>query len=485
MSFSQPAWQASPNGPTAASQTARLLLNSNNPTGDTIGATNIDVRVTASLSNQQFTGVGTGTSNPVVMFGGTLTGSGSGGPTSIPAFAAMNSVGGGVNGQFSNTPSGTAQGMTVTANHAFDIFTSVRHWAAALPLPPATDSRVHMADLTLTFSSPVTNPRLQFVGMGGTSGGLGFSSEFTLTTPGLTLTKIQGNTDLVVTATEINNGNAVLGASCTATGVCGTVRVNGSNITTVTFQVYIRGDGEGATWSTATTHAGDRWMLGVSLPESYNLSGNVFNDIDGPGTINGTGISMPNGVQLFATLVDPTDNTVLGSIPVNPDGTYNFNGIPGGGVNYRVEISTNQGIALSAAPARVLPLGWVSVGENLGAGAGNDGAADRILNVTVNTANVTNANFGINMSPTAANVSISGRVMTANGRGLPRTSVILTDMNGNSRTAATSMFGYFRFDDVQVGQTYILTAVSKGYVFQQQTISVLDEMSGLDFVALE
>ncbi len=87
--------------------------------------------------------------------------------------------------------------------------------------------------------------------------------------------------------------------------------------------------------------------------------------------------------------------------------------------------------------------------------------------------------------PTAANVSISGRVMTAAGRGLPRTTVILTDMNGSSRTATTSMFGYFRFDDVQVGETYILTAVSKGYQFQQQTISVLDEMSDLDFIALE
>jgi len=89
------------------------------------------------------------------------------------------------------------------------------------------------------------------------------------------------------------------------------------------------------------------------------------------------------------------------------------------------------------------------------------------------------------LGPTAANVSISGRVMTADGRGLSRASVILTDMNGNSRTATTSVFGYFRFDEVMVGETYILTAVSKGYVFQQQTISVLDEMSGLDFIALE
>ncbi len=476
-----------PSGPTSASQTARLLLNSNNPTGNTIGATNINISVTASFSNQQYTGVGTGPGNPVVMFGASIAGTGAGGPTSIPAFGPMSSIASGVNTQFSNTPSGSAQGIAVAVNHAFDILTSTRHWAEALPLPPATNSRVYMADLTLTFSSPVTNPRLQFVGMGGTNGSLGFSSEFDLVTPGLTLTRNQGNAAFVVTSTQVNNGSVTIAASCAVADAasCGTVTVNGSNITTITFQTFIRGDGGGAAWSPPTQHAGDRWMLGVSLPESYNVSGNVFNDIDGPGTINGTGVGQPSGVQLYATLVDPTDNTVLGSIPVNPDGTYTFNGVPGGGVNYRVEISSNQGTQLSVAPARVLPLGWSSVGENLGAGPGNDGMADRALNITVNSANVVQANFGISMIPTAANVSISGRVMTAAGRGLPRTTVILTDMDGNSRTAGTSMFGYFRFDDVEVGNTYILTAVSKGYVFEQQTISILDEISDLEFIALE
>jgi hypothetical protein len=473
---------AIPSGPTASSQTARLLLNSNNPAGDTIGATNINVSVTASLSNQQFTGVGTGTGNPVVMFGAT-NGGGTGGPATVPVFGLMNGVGGGVSGQFSNTPSGTAQGLNVAVNHAFDMYTSVRQFATGTP--PATTARVYMADLTLTFSSPVTNPRVHFMGMGGTSGSLGFTSEFTLITPGLTLTKIQGNTDLVVSGTQINNGNATIDASCTTNAGCGTVTVNGSNITAVTFQVFIRGDGGSATWSSGTTHGGDRFLVSASLPESYNLSGNVFNDIDGPGTINGTGISMPNGVQLFATLVDPLDNTVLGSIPVNPDGTYTFNGIPGGGVNYRVEISTNQGTALAAAPARILPSGWVSVGENLGAGAGNDGIADRALAVTVGTVNVTNANFGISLAPSAANVSVSGRVLTADGRGIRNTVVILTDPKGVSRTVTTSTFGYYRFDEVPSGETYVLSVSSKRYQFESRIVAVQDEIANLDFIAQE
>lgn len=475
-----------PSGPVVATPAARLLLNSDNPTGDTIGTTNINISVTASLSNQQFTGFMTGTGNPVVMFGS--GGGTTGGPGSVPVLGAMNSIGGGANGQFSNTPSGTAQGLNVSVNRAFDIFTTTRQWATGTA--PATNTRVYMADLTLTFSSPVTNPRVHFMGMGGTVGTLGFSSEFDLVTPGLTLTRIQGNAAFVVTSTQVNNGAASIAASCSAadSASCGTVTVNGSNITTITFQTFIRGDGGGAVWSTTANHAGDRWMLGVSLPESYNLSGNVFHDTDGPGTINGTGISMPNGVQLYATVVDPTDNTVLGSIPVNPDGTYGFVGFDGapGGVNYRVEISTNQGVALAPAPARILPSGWRSVGENLGTGPGNDGMADRTLNVTVGTANVTNANFGINLAPTAANVNISGRVLTVGGRGLARAQVTLTDLqDGTTQTTVSSVFGYYGFAELQAGRTYVLSVSLKGYQFAPQTVTAVDDISGLDFIAQE
>lgn len=476
-----------PSGPTASPQTARLLLNSNNPAGDTIGATSINVSMTASISNQQYTGVNTGTGNPVVMFGANNA-TGSSTPASIPAFGAMNGVGGGTNAQFSNTPSGTAQGINVAVNNAFDIYTSVKQWAGTPPGAPATNSRVYMADLTLTFSSPVTNPRLHFVGMGGTSAGLGISSEFDLITPGLTLTKIQGSTDLVVTATQINNGASSIDASCSGFGAdagCGTVRVNGSNITTVTFLVYVRGDGGASSWGSTSNHAGDRWLLGVSLPESYNVSGNVFHDVDGSGTINGTGIGSPGGTQLYATVVDPTDNTVLGSVPVNPDGTFSFDGVPGGSVNYQVHISTIQGTALSPAPVRVLPSGWVSVGENNGAGAGNDGSADRELSVTVGSANSGNLNFGITTGPTAADVTIEGQIRTADGRGIRNIRLTLTLADGTTMNALTSSFGYYRFEGIPAGQAAVLSVRSKRFSFSNPVVllDMGDNLTGIDFVS--
>ncbi len=55
-------------------------------------------------------------------------------------------------------------------------------------------------------------------------------------------------------------------------------------------------------------------------------------------------------------------------------------------------------------------------------------------------------------SPTAASVSISGRVM-AGKQGLSRATVYLTDQKGETRTARTNSFGYFRFEEVEVGET--------------------------------
>ena len=88
------------------------------------------------------------------------------------------------------------------------------------------------------------------------------------------------------------------------------------------------------------------------------------------------------------------------------------------------------------------------------------------------------------LAPTAASVSISGRLLTADGRGLTNARVILTDANGTQRVANTSSFGYFRFNEVEVGQTYIISVVSKRYQFTTQIVTVLEEVVNLEIIAL-
>lgn len=90
-----------------------------------------------------------------------------------------------------------------------------------------------------------------------------------------------------------------------------------------------------------------------------------------------------------------------------------------------------------------------------------------------------------NLNPNAAQVSVGGRVMTPQGNGLSRAEVTLTGNDGNTRRVRTSSFGYFRFDDVLAGQTYVVVINSKRYTFTPRTITVDSEITDLDLVAID
>lgn len=86
--------------------------------------------------------------------------------------------------------------------------------------------------------------------------------------------------------------------------------------------------------------------------------------------------------------------------------------------------------------------------------------------------------------PTAASVTIGGRVFTPDGRSLRNARVTLVDSNGAARTLLTSTFGYYRFENVAAGQTVIISVASKIYSFEPQIVSVAEDLSELNFAAL-
>lgn len=91
------------------------------------------------------------------------------------------------------------------------------------------------------------------------------------------------------------------------------------------------------------------------------------------------------------------------------------------------------------------------------------------------------------LAPTAANVSLSGRILTANGAGIRNALVRLTGINGlvAQPVVQTGPFGYYRFTGVEAGQTYIITVTTKRYRLAQPTrvVSVVDDLFDVDFVA--
>lgn len=86
-------------------------------------------------------------------------------------------------------------------------------------------------------------------------------------------------------------------------------------------------------------------------------------------------------------------------------------------------------------------------------------------------------------APTAASVPVSGRVLGANNRPVNNARVYLTNQNGETRTAVTNAFGYYRFPDVEVGLTYTFNVLTKRYQFQPQVVTITEENENLNFTA--
>jgi len=92
----------------------------------------------------------------------------------------------------------------------------------------------------------------------------------------------------------------------------------------------------------------------------------------------------------------------------------------------------------------------------------------------------------IRIAPTAASANIEGRILTANGQGIRNVIVILTDSNGAIRSTSSGTFGFFKFDDLTVGNVYTITLLSKRYQFEQpsQVLYLLDNVADLRFTAV-
>jgi Carboxypeptidase regulatory-like domain len=91
------------------------------------------------------------------------------------------------------------------------------------------------------------------------------------------------------------------------------------------------------------------------------------------------------------------------------------------------------------------------------------------------------------LAPTAASVSVVGRILSAHGRGIRNVRITLTTPSGETRTVISSTFGYFRFNEVLAGETYIFSVSAKRYTFVQPTlvVSVNDDVTDLNFIASE
>ena len=102
-----------------------------------------------------------------------------------------------------------------------------------------------------------------------------------------------------------------------------------------------------------------------------------------------------------------------------------------------------------------------------------------------NLENYLNSNL---FAPTAANVSVSGKVLTGRGFGIARALITLTsNSTGETRSVYTNSFGHYEFGDVPAGASYIVTVGARKYTFENpsQIINVSDSIAELNFTANE
>lgn len=208
------------------------------------------------------------------------------------------------------------------------------------------------------------------------------------------------------------------------------------------------------------------FVFAVGTPSGYApVNANVT---AGAGNLTVTGIQGPmpfiDGTQAIQRYWNLTGSGITTDLVFN----YNQSDVLGNESNYRIH-------------KQFLP------GNNTIAVA-NQCPASPCVDTVANTATVngitsfSNWTVAVPLAPTAAQVTISGRVF-AEGHGLRNAIVTMTDQNGVIRTARTSSFGYYLLDGVAVGRTYFIGVTSKQYQFTPRAVTVADNMANVDFIA--
>lgn len=87
---------------------------------------------------------------------------------------------------------------------------------------------------------------------------------------------------------------------------------------------------------------------------------------------------------------------------------------------------------------------------------------------------------------TSSEVNLSGTVKTASGEGISRASVTIMDSVGTTiGNAMTNSFGMFKVDGLEAGNTYTVIIGHRKYQFNPQIVTINEDVSNAEFIALE
>ena len=161
--------------------------------------------------------------------------------------------------------------------------------------------------------------------------------------------------------------------------------------------------------------------------------------------------------------------------------TFNF-GATSTGSSFTVTVANNCDYMprSNAAWVTVTNTGPLSGGGTVTfAIAQNPGGSPRSASIAFGGTSVT-----VNQAaaPTAATVSVTGRVLTAEGNGVRGAAVTVTTPDGSIRRVSTNAFGYYTFNGVRAGGSCIMRVSAKGLTFAPRTFRITDTLTNANFV---
>jgi hypothetical protein len=76
---------------------------------------------------------------------------------------------------------------------------------------------------------------------------------------------------------------------------------------------------------------------------------------------------------------------------------------------------------------------------------------------------------------------VSGRVFDTSGLGVRNARVVFADQSGNTRTTLTNAFGYYYFDNIDSGSTFIASVSYRRFTYAQRVVQVFNSLSDVNF----